>query len=137
MNDNPGVDLLGELWNKFHEKKSLLIKLVEKEQEVGVSMPGETPGYFTYFAGAEVKDRTEISEDFLTWNMPAGDYIICAFEAEDFYQLATNALNKARDYLFGVWLPAHNLISEAFMAEVYYNVSPEASYMEIWTKIKE
>lgn len=55
---------------------------------------------------------------------------VCSFEAENFYLLTTNALNKAIDYMFGVWLPRHQLSSEPFMAEVYF----DDNIMEIWLK---
>lgn len=137
MNDTPGVDLLGELWDKFHHQKSSIHNIKLDGQDVGVSSPGETPDCFTYFVGAEVSSIDYTPTDFTEWHMPIGNYVICSFEAEDFYQLVTNALNKARDYMFGVWMPNHNLISELFMAELYYDTTPEASKMEIWLKIKE
>lgn len=48
--------------------------------------------------------------------------------------LTTNALNKARDYMLGVWIPNHKLVIEPFMAELYYDTSPESTSMEIWLK---
>ncbi|MDF2543418.1 MAG: AraC family transcription regulator [Herbinix sp.] len=128
--------LLGELWDKLHYQKPLLSNLTLTGQEVGVSSPGETPGNFTYFAVVEVSNIDDIPIDYLTWVMPIGNYIICSFEAENFYLLATNALNKARDYMFGVWLPNHNIAFEPFMVELYYDTSSEASRMELWVKIK-
>lgn len=137
IDDTPGVDLLGELWNRFHQEKPLLRNMIPNGQEAGVSLPGEQPGCFTYFAGTEVSCIDDTGKEYAVWNMPVGNYIICSFEAENFYQLTTNALNKARDYMFGVWMPKHNLVSEPFMAEIYYDTTPEASMMEIWLKIKE
>lgn len=137
MGDNPGIDLLGELWDKLHMIKPSLSNLVPMGQEVGVSSPGESPGNFTYFAGAEVSSIDEMPMDCLAWIMPTGNYIICSFEAESFYLLTTNALNKARDYLFKVWLPNHNIDFELFMAELYYDISPEATKMELWVKLKD
>jgi AraC family transcriptional regulator len=67
--------------------------------------------------------------------MPAGDYIICSFEAENFYLLTTNALNKARDYMFGVWLKNNGLAVEPFMAELYFDTSPDGTVMELWFRI--
>lgn len=137
MGDNPGVDLLGELWDKLHYQKPILNNLLLTGQEVGVSSPGESPGNFTYFAGVEVSNIDDSPIDYLIWVMPLGNYIICSFEAENFYLLTTNALNKARDYMFGVWLPNHNIAFEPFMAELYYDTSPVTSRMELWVKIKD
>ena len=94
------------------------------------------PGFFTYFTGGEVEEG-ELTEGFINWDMPAGNYIICTFEAENFQLLVNEALNKARDYLFGVWLPKHTINTEYFMAELYYDITPEATKMELWVKIKE
>ncbi len=77
----------------------------------------------------------DIPIGYLIWVMPIGNYIICSFEAKNFYLLTTNALNKARDYMFGVWFPNHNIAFEPFMVELYYDTSPEASRMELWVKI--
>lgn len=133
VSDTPGIDLLGELWNSFHEQKASIPGLLPGAPEIGVSSVGELPGCFTYFAGAEAETKDVIPE-YHNCSMPAGEYIVCCFEAENFFLLTTNALNKARDYMFGTWLPNHNIISEPFMAELYYKTSPEASYMEIWLK---
>lgn len=132
--DTPGVDLLGELWNKFHTLKPSIPTHIPKGPEAGVSSQGTEPGCFTYFAGAEVSQLRDL-EGFSNWTMPAGEYSVCCFEAENFYLLTTNALNKARDYMFGTWLPNHKLTTEPFMAEFYYDTNPEASYMEIWLKL--
>ena len=137
VEDTPGVDLLGKLWDKLHDVKPSIKNLIQNGQEAGVSSQGEIPGCFTYFAGAEVNSADDITADFEKWSMPAGNYVVCSFEAENFYLLVTNALNKARDYMFGVWLPNHKLASEPFMAEIYYETTPEASRMEIWLKINE
>lgn len=69
--------------------------------------------------------------------LPSGTYAVCAFEAENFCLLTTNALNKARDYMFGVWLPNHQIAVEPFMAELYGLTTPEATAMEIWLRIKD
>ncbi len=133
ITDTPGIDFLSELWSHFHNKKAEITNLIYNGNELGVSYSGEAEGCFTYFAGAEVCDSKR-GNGFTQWIMPVGDYAICQIEAENFYELTTNALNKARDYMFGVWLPNHKLTSEPFMAELYFKTTPEACYMEIWLK---
>ncbi len=133
--DTPGVDLLGQQWNRFHKEKARIPYLIPLGYEVGASYPGEKEGCFTYFSGTEVQ-RDSGQSEFASWVMPEGEYIICSFEAENFYLLASNALNKARDYMLGVWLPNHQLAIEAFMAELYQDTSPEATSMELWFKVK-
>jgi AraC family transcriptional regulator len=136
INDTPGIDYLGELWNTLHKQKGMIDDLIPDGNELGLSSPGEVDGCFTYFAGAEVKTDEEQSA-FMKALIPSGEYVICSFEAENFYQLTTNALNKARDYMFGVWLPSHKTVIEPFMAELYFETAPDATSMEIWLKSKE
>lgn len=133
--DTPGIDFLSELWNRFHDQKQTIENLLPNGNEVGAAYPGEAEGYFTYFAGAEASNN-RIQPGFVHWTMPSGEYAICSFEAKDFHMLTTNALNKARDYMFGVWLSNHKLTTEPFMAELYFDTEPDASVMEIWLKTK-
>lgn len=135
ISDTPGIDFLSELWTRFHDRRQTIPNLLPNGNEAGAAYQGESEGCFTYFAGAEVKDDA-MQQGFTHWTMPAGEYAVCLFEAENFHLLTTNALNKARDYMFGIWLPNHSLTSEAFMAELYFDTSPEASVMEIWLKTK-
>ncbi len=59
---------------------------------------------------------------------------MCEFEAENFELLITDALNKAQGYIFGTWLPNHNLVTEAFCVEGYNSHSPDTNNMEIWVR---
>ncbi len=133
IDDTPGIDFLGELWDRFHREKAGIPQLLPRGNEAGVSYCGTREGCFTYFAGAEVSARTD-RPDLEAWVMPAGDYVVCSFEAENFYLLTTNALNKARDYILGVWLINNGLAIEPFMAELYFDTSPEGTVMELWLK---
>lgn len=85
---------------------------------------------FTGFAGAEVAPGAA-DDRFALWELPARDYIICGFEAENFEQLTTVAINKAVKYT-GPWLERHGLSQELYSPEVYYDSSPAGSYMELW-----
>jgi AraC family transcriptional regulator len=135
ISDIPGIDYLGQQWDRLHKEKLRIPYLLSEGNEVGVSYPGEREDCFTYFSGAEVQSYRDQSE-FTSWTMPEGEYIVCSFEAENFYLLTCNALIKARDYMFGVWLPNHNIATELFMAELYFDILPESTSMEIWAKIK-
>ena len=133
--DTPGVDLLSELWTRVHAEKHRVQNLLPEGNELGVSYAGAAEGCFTYFAGAEVGGIAE-HQKFSHWTLPAGAYVVCLFEAENFYLLTTDALNRARDYMFAVWLPHHGVTIEPFMAELYFATGPEASSMELWFQIK-
>lgn len=83
-------------------------------------------------------DKAQGTEDshFAKWGLPAREYIVCGFEAENFEQLVTVALNKALIYS-GFWLEKHGLTMDVYSPEVYYNSSPEGTYMELWMPTSE
>jgi AraC family transcriptional regulator len=136
MSDVPGIDFLSELWKQVHVQKQDIANLLPGGNELGMSTPGIAEGCFSYFAGAEIScpDKQTGYEHMM---MPSGSYAACAVEAENFYLLTTNALNKARDYMLGVWLPNHKISIDPFMAELYGDTSPESSSMEIWFRTKQ
>ncbi len=130
LGEATGVDIPGQLWERFHREKHAIPRL-DGGREIGVAYLGDAPkGSFTYFAGAEVAANAE-NPNFSKWELPAREYIVCGFEAENFEQLVTAALNKAVKYS-GQWLSQHGMTMDAYSPEVYYDSSPEGSYMEIW-----
>jgi AraC family transcriptional regulator len=92
----------------------------------------ESEDVFTYFVGAPAIPDTVSYDDFVTWELPAGEYIACSFEAENFEQLTTSALGKAMSYLYSVWLPGHNLTTQPFSVERYEPSISKVCKMEIW-----
>ncbi|MBL1226670.1 AraC family transcriptional regulator [Enterococcus sp. BWR-S5] len=125
-----GVDIPGEVWKKFHENKHAILRS-KNSREIGVAYLGDAPkGSFTYFAGAEVETETDDNR-FSKWLLPAREYIVCGFEAENFQELVTVALNKALKYS-GLWLEKHDLTMDTYSPEIYYDSSPDGSYMEFW-----
>ena len=128
-----GIDPLDTLWRDFHEKRVSQLGLEDDEEAVGVTHPSTEQGYFLYFAGAKA-DTAMIPEGYTTWELPAGEYIVCSFEAETFERLVMDALYKAQQYLFQTWLPSHNLQTEPFCAERYVGHTPKTRSMEIWLK---
>lgn len=130
LGEATGVDMPGEVWEKFHKEKHLIPR-VKDSRELGVAYLGDVPeGYFTYFAGAEVAQGAK-DACFVNWELPAREYIVCGFEAEDFEQLVTVAINKAVKYS-GLWLEKHGLTMDVYSPEVYYDSSPDGNYMELW-----
>lgn len=67
--------------------------------------------------------------------MPTGNYVVCTFEAEDFYLLTTDALDKAVKYMYDTCLLKNKIKTEPFMVELYSNTLTEDASMEIWFKI--
>lgn len=137
MGDDPGPDLMGDLWDRIHEEKPSIPALKADGQEIGVSLPGEQPDCFTYFAGAEIEDDSNLDSKFKVFTLTEGRYIVCSFEAENFFELTSQAINKARDYLFCTWLPSHKINTEPFMAEIYYEENMDTSFMQLWVKIAD
>ncbi|SHO52423.1 GyrI-like domain-containing protein [Anaerocolumna xylanovorans] len=83
VGESTGVDVPGEIWRRFHKEKDRIAR-IPNGREVGVAYMGDAPeGYFTYFAGAEVESGMT-DENFQIWQLPAREYIICGFEANDF-----------------------------------------------------
>ena len=134
-NGEPGVDGLSKLWDNFHDRKSSIDGLIEHGDELGVAFGGTKPGYYRYFGGAQTSGSVALNE-FTTWELKKGEYIICSFEGENFEQLVTDALYKAQRYLFEMWLPKHQIIYKPFAVERYANHTPDTSSMEIWVMIE-
>ena len=108
--------------------------LADDAEEIGVSYPCSEEGYFCYFAGGTAQAAV-IPENISSWELPQGDYIVCSFEAENFKELVMDALYKAQQYLYQVWLPNKNLSTDFFCAERYSSHSPETTSMEVWLKL--
>ncbi|SNS71233.1 transcriptional regulator, AraC family [Anaerovirgula multivorans] len=133
VGETTGIDVPGQLWDSFHSMKSGIPNLLPDGIELGASTMGNTVDeMFTYFVGAAVEPKTPASGVLTTWELPAGEYVVCCFEAENFTELTTSALDKAMKYLFGTWLKNHKLATQPFSAEKYYKATPDATYMEIW-----
>ncbi|MFZ5985868.1 MAG: AraC family transcriptional regulator [Bacillota bacterium] len=134
FSDNPSIDLLAELWHNFHSGKCDIVNMKEGGNEIGVGSPSEKDGELRYFVGVEI-DGIKIQDEFAYFGMPIGEYVVCAFEAEDFNLLTTNALDKAVKYMYGTWILKNEVKTEPFMVELYSDTSQEDAAMEIWFKI--
>ena len=128
-----GVDVPGEIWKRFHRIRRDIPQR-PNGRELGVSFPGGAPeGSFSYFAGAEAEPgNTE--ERFTHYRLPARDYAVFRFEAENFAELTTVALDKILQYS-GHWLKKHGLIPDAFAAELYSGSGPGVTRMELWLPV--
>lgn len=131
-----GIDPLDGLWKEFHRIKTTVLGLDDSAEEIGVSHQCEDPGFFTYFAGSRAESAT-VLDRCASWDLPAGEYAVCTFEAENFNALVMDALYKAEQYLYGIWLPRHKLASEPFCAERYHSHSSETTTMEVWVKLAQ
>ena len=133
VGETTGIDVPGQLWETFHKSKSMISGLAPDGIELGASMPGEgADGTFSYFVGGTASPEVSDAKEYVMWELPAAEYVVCSFEAENFAQLTTAALYKAMKYLYGTWLKNHNLVTQPFSAEKYYKTGSDATYMEIW-----
>jgi AraC family transcriptional regulator len=138
LGSDPGIDVLGNLWEEVHAYKKQVQGMVVGSEEVGVMLPCSENGFYDYFAGIHANvNNYELQSKIVQWIQPRGEYIVCSFEAENFNSLVTDALYKAQQYVFSTWLPNHSLQTEAFCLEYYEAHTPETTKMEIWMKIKE
>lgn len=98
--DNPGM-----AWSKLFSSKSDIKCQSLPHVEFGISLPNDEPGTFNYLAAVQVDEFRNSEQEFYRFILPAGLYIVCTFQAEDFYKLTNEALDKAFQYLLQTWLP--------------------------------
>lgn len=136
VGESTGVDVPGQLWKRYHMEKASIAANINTNVEMGMSHTQDTAqGLFTYFAGGLIQNIPHHQQEyFVKKKLAAGDYIVCRIEAENFEDLVTDALNQGGKYLFGTWLPHHNLTTEPFSAEKYYRDLKDMACMEIWVK---
>lgn len=129
-----GVDPLYQLWEDLHREEPDMPGLASNADEVGVLLPSQQEGFCRYFAGARSQGG-EASQGYTCWELPVGEYVVCSFEAETFDALVMDALYKATQYVYNVWLPHHNITTDLFSAERYPTHGPGTTQMEIWLRI--
>ena len=136
--ESTGVDIPGQLWCQYHAERASIASGIHTSVELGMSHFADPKlGTFQYFAGGLLEnDPSSFTDGMVKRELPAGEYAVCKVEAENFETLVTVALNQASRYLFGAWLPQHNLITAPFSAEKYYRNTEGAAYMELWVMPK-
>ena len=136
VGESTGADVPGQLWKRYHMEKASIAANLNTTVEMGMSHTEDTAqNLFTYFAGGLVQTIPDrLQNGFVKKELLAGEYLVCRVEAENFEDLVTVALDQAGKYLFGIWLPRHNLTTEPFSAEKYYRDSEGMACMEIWVK---
>ncbi len=130
--EGDGVDGLRKMWDSFRAEKSDIPGLRQGGIEIGASMIDIQDGVdYNYFVGAEVDSDAQTPNGYSSWQLPAGDYVVCSFQAETFADLMGPAMSKALRYLFNIWLPGHGFGCEPFSAERYVTDS-EVPEVEVW-----
>lgn len=135
LGERPGVSAAEDIWKEFYSVRQD-IPCIPGGRHIGVCFQGDAPqGYTSYFAGAEVEQAVENAR-YETWQLPAREYAVCGFEAEDFHQLAPSALGKAMKFT-RLWLKKQGLTADGFFPEVYYPGLPDTPYMELWIPFRQ
>lgn len=130
--ETTGVSAGAKLWADFHKIKPLIPNLLPQGNELGALYLGNAKeGNCIYMAGAEIIPGTSVP-GYQTFEMPACEYLVCGFEAENISQLYGDAVFKA-DKFMDRWLKQHQITTAAFGVEMYYPPSPEAAYLEHWS----
>ncbi len=131
LGEKTGVDEPALLWKKFHQEKYSIDVLKPNGVEIGVSEFIENSEKFNYFVGGEA---IEINDSFDNWALTKGAYIVCKFEAENFEILVSEALIKAHNYLFNIWLINKKINVLPYAVEMY-SKKDGFPYVEICVKI--
>lgn len=129
-----GVNTLIDLWDEFHQKMWMIPNLEKDGIQIDYFTQDDSLGQVRYFVGG--KSNNQSGEDFSHYCLETGDYYVCTFEAENFNYLVEDALYKANEYFFGIWLERHGIGMEAmepFLVQKYINVTDEPK-IEIWIK---
>jgi len=126
-----GIATTGIIWDEFHRQKPNILHLLLNDNECGILYMGDArEGCCTYMAGAETTVNVQ-TEGYASYTLPCGEYAVCCFEAENFEELIGSAIFKASAFMNN-WMKKHSLTCGNFVAEMYYDTTPEASYMELW-----
>ena len=104
--------------------------------EIGVNLNlAKRTKELKYFAGVETTKEYDY-DDLEKYTITKNKYIVCKFEAENFYTLITDTIGKVYQYMY-LWVKNKNVKVEPVAIELYYGSSPESSYMELWIPLME
>lgn len=140
LGERPGVSEPGEIWGRFFKQRRDILS-IPNARTLGVSFKGDAQeGYSTYFAGIEVSEddinhTLGVNASLVQWVLPAREYIVCAYEAENMSALFAS-MGKMMKFT-RTWLKSHNLISDGFFPELYFHEPRDHAYMEMWIPFKE
>lgn len=98
----PGSEGIKNLWDSFTSKKSIIKNSITQDTVLGICeyMPNITDeSEFSYFAGIEVMDFSDIPKEMLIKTIPNSKYAVFTHKG---------SLSKLKDtytFIYGIWLP--------------------------------
>ena len=125
---NPGV-----AWDYYVRRQEASLPYLHPQGHNAGIAYGNDDG-FTYMAGSLVTQQEPAFTQTREWpgfgalpdylahdyiSLPAGEYLVCTFTAEDFDQLVEDALHKAANYTWGTFIPQHKLTVDGPCIELY------------------
>jgi len=133
-------DIFGQLWKKYFGQ-DISSKIPDsKDPSTQYGILANIDGSIYYLATQEVTTYDNITEDFVKFDIPAGKYAVCTFNAATFEELVSTSLPKANEYLNNIWLPKSDHKNECtFALEIYGELSRRKDYpqMDIWTPVTD
>jgi len=138
LGERPAVSEPSIIWDDFLKIQGE-IPCLPGGRRIGVTYRGDAPdGYSTYFVGAEVEaDAVDGNQRFVSWVLPAREYVVCHYEAEN-HDLLMASLGKMMKFT-RLWLRNHGLRADDFFPEIYYSSQSGTPhvYMEMWIPFKK
>lgn len=129
--ETTGIAIAKELWMKFGSQRHNIPNQIPGGNDFGALYMGNAKeGNCIYMAGVEVEPGTSV-EGYSSFELPAREYLVCGFEAENFNELVDSAVFKA-DKFMERWMKKHKLTTTDFAIEMYYPSTSEAAYLEHW-----
>lgn len=126
------IDIFGNLWTRYWEEDISSKIPHRKFPPVRFGILTHIEGAIYYMVTDEVEADEEIPGDIVRFEIPRGKYAVCTFNARTFEELVTVSLNKANDYMTGIWLPKSNYQHAGTLAlEVYDERSRRKDYPEM------
>jgi len=126
---------LHKLWQSFGERYAEIPNVTDPGRAYQVCVfeaPSPTEEY-TFIAGMEVSDISQVPPAMITHRVPAAEYAV--FE----HHGSLEKMHQSYEYIFGVWLQENGYqMAEADSLEIYderFNPQSSDSIFEIWIPI--
>ncbi len=129
---------LHKLWGEFMQRMAEIKHVAAPDKAYQVCVfedANPEKEAYTFIAGLEVSDMTDLPDGMLAHTVPQAEYAV-------FEHLGTmDKMHQTYEYIFGVWLPENGYVmAEADSLEIYdqrFKVNEPDSVFEIWVPVKK